>query len=301
MLSPNQVLSKEMQVKPLAEGEIAVYRLCASDEVDMSRQDEETGKFRTKSPGYTLAKKYTVYDKVKAQKVLIGNVIGVEMIELEGREPYRKDKLGHVRFEMGKNITITSMQNDTYQFMERVDANKDNPFRNPNKKAWFYRVNERKAAQDKNYRNMILTDALNWLKTVDPTEMKTINAGLPGDMKINLDLDWEIQTARLFDLTMLDPMLVMKASTNIDAKVKIQAMDAARYQIITFSEGDAKLPRAWHFNRGAKPPLIMEVEIGQNKIEALVKFLRSKEGTGNYKQITAELKVFLKSGVPDMA
>lgn len=298
MLVPNQVLSKELHVKPLREGEVAVYKMCASDELDLSRQDEETGKFRNKSPGYTLAKKYSVYDPKQGRRVIIGNVVGVQHEEMLDKSLRTVETCASVRFELGKNLTITHLSNDTFQFLERLDQNRDNPFRNPKKKAMFYRVSEKRQAQDKNYKSLVLTDALNWIAKIDAVEMKVINTKLPDGIKMDLNLDWEILKAKLFDMTLADPVMIMKASSDIHTKYKIQVMDAAKYQIILFDEGDAAKPRAWYFNRGEDVPKICDVEVGKNKVEALADHFK-KDGAGMYKKVIMELNAFLKSGFPE--
>lgn len=299
-MNPNAVLSKELYVKPLKENEVVVYKLCATDEIDYSRMEidpngNDTGRFRKKSPGWITSDRYTVYDPKLGRRVIIGNVVSLKQEIMPDRSTKDIPVLGRVKFEMGKAVTLTSKDQNTYEFLERLDQNRDNPFRDKNKPAKFYRVDERRVAEDKNHKNLVLADALMWIGSADQTEIKTINAGLPPGMKLNMNDPYEVIKSQLFDLTKDNPIMVMKASNNTKVKIKIQVMDASKFEVIFFE--DEK--REWIFNRGERAK-IMSVDIGKNKVDALVEFFQSSEGVKFYRGMVSEMKTFLKSGAPEV-
>lgn len=70
-LKPNEVLSKIMHVKPLATGEVVIYRLIAADQVSSNRQTEDGVKLMNK-PARTLSGKTLVIDSERRTKIMIG-------------------------------------------------------------------------------------------------------------------------------------------------------------------------------------------------------------------------------------
>jgi hypothetical protein len=297
-MNPNSVLSKGMQVKPLEKGEIAVYRLTKSNEIDITRQDVQTGKHKLKSPGYSLCGTKKVFDRFDKKIVIIGNVVNYRQEELPDRTTKMIPETKRIMFEPGKNVTVTHEQQTTYEFLERCNENGDNIFRDPKVPVVFERVNVKKKELQKAEKNELLANAIQWVSAADETELKAINATLPEGKKINLDLGFEHLKNQVFDLALKDPELVMKGSSNKEAKTKIQVMHAGRFGIILFTDGGSQTPRQWYWNED-KNPMLLEVPVGKNKYDALVEhFMTGKDGAKDYQTLVKKIKVFSNHNGP---
>lgn len=291
-MNPNSVLSKELRVKPLEKGQVAVYRLIKSNEVDESRVDIATGKKKNKSPGFSLSDRKSIYDRVAKHTVIIGNVTSFRQETMPDRSIKMVPVTSRVYFEPGKNVTITEEQQMTYEFLERCNENASNPYRDPKKPLIFERVDVAKKEINKLEKNELLSVAVQWVSAADDVELKTINESLPDSMKANLNLGFSHIKNHIFELALKEPELVLKASTNDKAKAKIQIMQASRLQIIMFTDGGTKSARQWFWNEDSRPTLL-EVAIGDNKYDALVQHFISKEGAKDYKSMVTKIKAFL--------
>lgn len=298
-MNPNSVLSKGMHVKPLEKDEIAVYRLVKSNEVDTTRVDVNTGKPKMKAPGYSLCATKKIFDRFEKKIVIIGNVVNYRSEEMPDRSTKMIPETKRIMFEPGKNVTVTHEQQATYEFLERCNENGDNIFRDPKVPVVFERVNVKKKELQKAEKNELLANAIQWVSAADENELKAINATLPEGKKINLDLGFEHLKNQVFELALKDPELVMKGSSNKEAKTKIQVMHASRFGIILFTDGNASTPRQWCWNED-KNPVLLEVEVGKNKYDALVDhFMNGKNGAKDYQTLVKKIKVFSNHNGPD--
>jgi hypothetical protein len=287
----NEVLSEIYHVKPLPEGEVAVYKLIKADQDDPSRTDTSTGKKSKCSPTYYLAGKRTIIDKQnKNTSVVIGNVTEIEQRKMPDGKTIAIPVVSDCEFSKGI-LTVTSDEQATYQFLERINENKDNPFRKSTHKALFYRVNNRKAALKDLESHSLITDALLWIRGADVKELQSICANIEG-YSINLDLPYEVIKKQLSDIALKDPASIVRASDHKMAKIKLQALDSIRYQLIMFDEGDASSPRKWFWADGSQDDICV-VEIGEDKLDALVTYFTTDEGRKRYKKLVEQLKRIL--------
>jgi hypothetical protein len=288
----NQLLSHELSVKPLPRGTSVTYKLITSDRVDKSRVDEKTGKPMPVMPKYRLAGRKTIYDPVKERSLIISNVNRFKPEYMPDGSMKQVPVIKGVVFDKGV-FTVTSEQQDTYAFMERISENRDNPFRDRKVKPLFYRVNNEVSVRKKMDEDYLLADAVLWAKAMDLEEMKSINSKLPDSMKVNLNLPYEGVKTELFKIAKTNPVLFLKCSNDRTNKMKIQVMDAFNYQIILFSEGDSTNPRRWFFNDKDSED-ICEVEPGTHYIDGLLDYFKTNEGSKIYTKLANKLKVFLK-------
>lgn len=294
-MQPNKVLSKPMHVRPLKNGEFVIYRLIKADEISPNIVDKDDVKI-TNNPSWSTAKFTWVNDLELGQKVQIGNVTGLEAKRDDKgnitNPPVYTEKCTPAKFNPNCRVDYTA--NATYEFLERHDANLDNPFRDQSKPPKFYRVDVKKRALTENNKNAILADALSWINTCNHTEVKAINASLPDGKKLNMDSDYEVIKSELFKLTKEDPIMVMKASTHRQAIAKIVVMECEFFQIILWEEGDRK----WFFNN-EKQEDITTIDIGKNRIDGMVDFFKTDEGKKMYMRLTTRLRMFLNNGSPN--
>lgn len=291
-MQPNKVLSKAMQVRPLQKGEFVIYRLIEADKVSPNAVDKN-GRPVNNNPSWQSAKQTLVRDIETGEKVMIGNVVNVKPEKnFDGTTRY-VDVTAPMKFT-DANLRVDDQTFATYQFAERHDANMDNPFRDQSKPAKYYRVDVKKRALSENNKNAILADALSWINTCDHIEIKAINKSLPDGFKLNLDSDFEIIKSELFKLTMKDPIMVMKASNNRQAIAKIICMEAEYFHIILWEEKERK----WFFN-DEKMEDLATIEIGKNRIDGLVEFLKTENGKKFYLRLSNRLKKYLNQGAPN--
>lgn len=276
-----------MRVQLLKEGEFVIYRLIEADKISPNATDMEGGPVY-QSPVRNLARMSRVFDIEKKQPILIGNV--VELI------PKTDSNGNQVIEEICKGISFTdgmiqvgADKNNTYQYLERHNANRDNIFRNPTLQAVYYRVDPRKKAIEETNKFDILTDALAWIQSgADAKEFMAINNNLPEGKKVDMNQSEKGIKAAFYKLAMEDPMLVMKSSSHALAILKITVMECERYNIILWDESDRK----WFFN-SEKVEDLVTVEIGTDRVAGLVEYLRTTEGRKKHAQLKNKLNMFL--------
>lgn len=290
-LHVNKVLHKSLHVKPLGEGEIAKYRLKKTDQTDVTRTEESSGQKLKHQQVYSFVGRKRIYDPFNKKRVMIENVSSFKHIKLPDGQTKEEAIVARLLFDRTGEIVLTERDNEKYAFMERMDENESNEFRDPKVTAKFYRVDPKKQAMKELENDYVKVDALVWVRDAKETELRTIYNALDKETRkdINAD-DLEQLKKGIFKLAEKSPILVLKASTNKVAKVKVQCMDAERYRVITFDEGDAGAGRRWVSIAG-KPETICVVEPGVHKIDGLVSFfLKDQEGKDWYTKIIGSLK-----------
>lgn len=319
MLQINEQFHESLKVKPLEEGQTATYKLCDADLVDFARVDEKTGKPRNNQPRRSMKGEVLITDMFLKKKIRLRNIVGEKAVEREGKIVYEPE-IKRVLFDHNSTITIGPDDPGTYVFLERHPGNRDNPFRETlsGKNPIFYRINAKKKAVQDMEHNYILADALRHVADADKTELLSIYKKLDptSAKKINPEGTYEQLKRDTFDLAKEKPAIVMKASSNREAKAKLQIMDAAYFNIIIFmdNEEDHTLPRRWMFVEGEED--ICEIPIEENKFDGLMKFMfslsiegekmdekerekRRKIGMNAYQKMTERLKkIFNPKNMP---
>jgi len=288
-LKPNEVLSPIMHVKPLAPNEVVIYRLITADQISSNRQTEDGVKLPNK-PARSLSGKTLVRDIEKGTRVMIGHVTSVvPKQDAQGNIIYMQ-RTEAVNFP-NATARLTADDFDKYAYMERHDGNADNPYRDKRKAAFFYRVNPRKKASEAIMQLSMKGVALAWVGEADNKELRSINEALPAGLKVDMNKSYEEIKQELLQLTDRNPIEVMKASSNREAKTKITVWDCEFLNIIMWSEE----LRKWYFNDESQED-ILEVPIGSNRVDALVYFFMTTEGTKIRNRVSTKLKKFLNQG-----
>lgn len=276
MIQINEQFSEHLKVKPLLEGQLAVYKLCDADLVDRARVDEGTGKPRNNQPRLNMKGEVMMIDPFTKKRIKLKNIIGYNTIERGGQlveDPIVK----RVQFDHNSVLSIGPDDQGTYLFMERYPTNRDNPYRDKSKKPKFYRLNEKKKAIQDMEHNYILADALMHVSQADKVELALIWKNLDPTSKkdINPEGTYEQFKRDTFELAKKKPDVVMKASSNKVMKAKLQIMDAAYYNIIQFLDADEENTgiRRWIFVDPEED--ICEVAVTDNKFDGLLNYMFS--------------------------
>ncbi len=302
MYNPQTALSENLRVKetPIKADEAVFFKLINADKIDMSRDD---GKGTYLQPEvYQISDRITVtdpYAKGGPRKVVIGNVVGANPVELPDGNTVMKEALKGVQFIRGY-AKVSSADWATYCYLMRRPDNDSNPFRKAmgGKKVLFKKVEEKKEINDLLMLEDMAYQAQKIVReTKDPVKIKSIAAALnkgadqryhipsyqPGVREdipaIKLEL---IQRAKSF------PKAVIYASGDEIAKVKIQVMEAMNFGIVIYNE------KAF-FLVGKEYKQLLQTEPDSDKVDQLVDFFTSEEGGKLYAEF-AQLLTKAMSG-----
>jgi hypothetical protein len=298
-MQPNKVLSKSMHVRPLAKDEVVIYQLIESTKLSPNAVDDETGEKKMNSPKWKSARQTMVRDFETGESVVIGCVVGQKPVTIkEGPnrgQIFNEDVLSVLKFDNGGFLKLSASDFGMYQYAERHSANESNPFRDASKQAKYFRLDPKRKAVGDSQNLTMKGDALAWIGTCDHIEIKAINESLPDGYKLNMESDYEVIKAQLLKLTDNDPIMVMKASNNKRAIVKITVMECEKFQIILWEENK----REWFYNDD-KMETLAKIEIGKNRYDGMVEFFKSNEkGPQAYKRLETKLRKFLNMGAPN--
>lgn len=295
MQGVNDVVSERLKVAPLKEGEIAKYRLKMADKEDITRTEESSGKKLKHQQVYSFVGQKRIWDPYAKKRILIRNITSFKTEKMPDGSLKEIPQVGRVLFPRTGEVILTSRDNDLYAYLERLDENESNEYRDPKgTAARFYRVDVKKQTMKEMEKDYIKLDAMVWVRDANETELKTIYKGLDDGSKTRINADSFEQLKRgIYLLSQENPILVLKASTNKVAKVKVQCMDAERFRIIAFDEGKEGGERRWVFI-GENPTTITAIEPGVHKVDGLVKFFtEDKAGRDWYTKIVEALKMAL--------
>lgn len=300
-------LADVMGVTPLKADQIARYKLIESDEDDRTRTDFEGRQFLKKTPGWTMIGLKRIFDPVNKRSVFIQT----KTVEKTIKSPlgdFTKSEPGRIYFTSQKPmIEVDQYQPELYAFLERANENRDNPFRNPKVKARYYRVDPRKKLEMGMEKDDFEVRAMNWVWTAASYEELLACANYANKVNPSLHIKTDYTLAEsthgfgmlkraLLDLAKKDPHTVIKGSTNVEAQIRMQIVEAEKMQIILFNDGKKTRSNAntWCYNDG---PLstICTIEAGKDKYEELMKFFldETKGGGKHYTKIVGSLKDFL--------
>lgn len=271
-LTVNGRVSERLRVQPLNEDEIAIYKLIKSDEDDLTRTEESSGKKLKHQQVYSFVGRKRIYEPFLKKRIMIENITSFKHNKLPSGEIQEVPVVGRVVFPRTGEVILSSRDYERMQFMERMDENRDNPFRNPEVKARFYRVSSKRALMKELEDDYLKVDAMVWVRDSKEIELHSIYTTLDAETKskINAD-DFEALKRGLFKVAEKSPILLLKASGNKSGKVKVQCLEAEKFRIITFDEGDTTTARRWvYIEKSAEA--ICEVAPGTNKYDGLIKF-----------------------------
>lgn len=291
----NSVLSTQLQVPALKENEVAIYKLIDCDKIDPSRVEESSGKKLNYQPRWALLGSKRIFDPFKRKKIKILHVTGTKVIDMPDGTQREVPEVKRVIFPHTGVLNVTSEFQETYAFMERISENRDNPWRSPSVTAVFYRVDKKRDLQRGLEDDYLLTDALNWVREANEKELNAVFKSLDKDIKkqINTNEGFEVFKKGVFDLAKKSPILVLRASSNKEAIIKIQCMDAEKFRVLLWDEGDKDTPRRWVWNTAGTETLV-SLEPGVHKIDGLVAHFVSKEGKNDYVKMASELRQIFK-------
>ena len=291
MKTVNEVLSPEMRVPLLKDGEIARFRLINAGKGEYGRETPTT------PAGHMLSGKENIYDPFsgRAGEILIQNLVSEDEFELPDGTVGTKATSEGIFFPKTGEITVTSRQNATYAFLMRSKKNLSNPFKSKQRKVRpvFFLVDDKRAILKKIADEDLYLDIRMWLKESDIKEHKSIamnlnNSGDPSVRVANTS-DPDHLLMALINVAKRAPEVVIKASGDKDTKKRVMIRDAESYDYIIWEESDRK----WYFNESPMAE-ICGVEPGMQRHEGLHLYFSEKEGFPTYAKLGKLMKKIYK-------
>lgn len=273
--SINDDLSKELQVKPLEEGQIATFKLMRSGIFDPMTGKPATPNSHT-IPGIEL-----IFDKFSKRTIRIYNIKEYETIEEVGRPIVYKPKHEPVTF-WAKPIVCNSDSNDLYFFLKRTSFNRDNPFRSRKYIPVFYEVDferdARVAVDTTEYKRL----ALNIVADYEIEELLQLGRGLK-DFDITIDLNQKDEILRrsfnLIAETNSEKLIL--ASDDNRSKTRVYIDRAISEMLILFNPDTM----SWIWTKapdgGKVKKHIVKIEKGNNPKRALIDYLCDENKKGS--------------------
>ena len=262
-----------MHPKPLEEGETAVFELLNANK--FTNKFAEDGRRLPSNPAvFQVTEMDVVYDVEKKTNLQIGNVVA-ENPRMDNGKTIYEPVLKPIWITDGR-LELNHTQNDTYMYLMRVNENISNKFRDPKKRATFRLVDE---VAEKNQRiayDILEDDAILLVVNSSMEDLLAIAQALPKVFQAKVSMNGAVDEVR-HDLRNIirrgNPEVILKASTNQAAKVKVQIVEAEKWNIIS------QKGRDWVDFDDKK---IISVETGKTMLDGLVEFFKSKDGKDFY-------------------
>jgi hypothetical protein len=276
-------LSNRLKVKPLKEGQIKIFKLVGSGEIDPG-----TGQPRFNS-GAHYEGYFTIHDKFEKdhtkRKKVLKNVTGTSTKVVDGKEVV-EEVVSPIDFN-GKGLRIVKEDEyNTLVCLMRANENASNPFRNPRVPALWEEVEPEKGRQQVMDLMDLQLAAEMYAKSADMKDVVALAKKLneTGDFVIILDKR-DAGDIR-FDMRKIareNPKEFMRYSKDKEMKIKILIEDAVSNLVISYDE-DAK---EWIWDEDSS--LLLKVEAGKEPLKALCAFLdKDKEANDKLLEIVNE-------------
>ncbi len=284
----NDRLSKNLQVKPLKDGETVTYKVKGAGE-PLPGHVDEYGNKRLAAPGLDLSGECFITDKWgdnPTAKVQLIHALEYKTVTLPDMTVQQVPIPARFVFNNGY-LTVTFSQFESYAFAERHPNNGSNKYRDKTKKIKFYRMDAKAAKLQKYKINARVDAAIGILGDADKAGVSAIarfiNKTLAKESKLNLDQEILLLKGDIRDRILeKHPDLVIMGSGEANEKKKIQAQMAEEFNIIEFDE---EITRNWFFGDRE----IAHADVSEDRYDMLVKaFIETK---GLFKEITDALKV----------
>lgn len=304
----NEVLSKEMRVPPLKEGEKAVFRLKNAFTLEKGRDEP------TCPEVVQLSDKEFIWDPFAnngtGQMVMIGNVVGVKAVREAGGGIKLSDQGAVMMIPETKKpefikgyCTLSHMDNDQYAFMMRSKKCVDNIYR-PRKSGKIVNAFELVTNKKEVSTAMQMAD-LQWnaekiVREKEWVDLKAIKAKLNQSPDSSLhvksaDNDLQGMKMELIKIAKSHPKQLIWSSEDPGSKMRVLVFECQSFGVLTLDNGTWTL-----MEKGTKYRKIHQVEPQKDAVESLISYFESKNGYSDYMAANQELKFIFKAtrGIP---
>lgn len=280
----NDDLHKNLHVKPLEEGEVAVFKLIRAGTFDPMRG------IHTNPNSHTVPGIEIIRDPFNNRTVRIYNIEEFEAVDPgNGQAPFFKVKHKAVTFDEKGVITCNSDKNDLYMFMKRSSYNRDNKYRSTKYAPLFYEVNferdARVAVDLTEYKRLALN-----IVAMTPNKMLVALGSELKNFNIALDLNQKAVQMRqsLNAIAEGQSEKLILASDDNAAKTRIYVDRAIDRLLIMFNPDDNKW--FWSQSSGNNKKIIVAVEEGNDPKSELIDFLcNDKSGSTHRTELVSRV------------
>lgn len=288
MTDINEILSPELRVRPLKQGEKKEFVLLRAGWVDPNFNGGQP----ISPAGHVLPGEDTIqdpHDDLHPVKT-IQNIKSFRPVRKPGEPTIYDPVIEAIRFPRTGRIVLTHLNNGTYLFLMRHNKNRDNSNRLLTFKPVFYVVDEKRDAEISRalFRQRTLAGSL--LLQLDSGDLvsvaKKLNKEKSIGVSINITKEPEYIREKLQPVTQSHPGLFIEFSDNIRAFLEVLIDSAIRKEVILF-DADADV-RTWFWIRSPKqkgPKKICQLEVGNMPIPGLIDFLLSPQGKSHYTEL----------------
>lgn len=301
VMNVNTVLSEKMRVKPLKQGEKAVFKMLNAFEKEPGREEP------TRPESYLKSGLEMIFDPFAndgvGDHVLIGNVIGFQAqreagggIKTEHGTPVMIPRTEKVEFIKGF-YTCSAEQNNTYAFLMRSKVCKDNPWRPRNVKARFELVSDKKQVlqgmqfADQQYKaeKLVRESAIMDLRALKAK----LNSSSDATLHVKTDdSNIEGMMLELIHIAKRNPKSLIWASNDAASKMSVVVGECQNFQVLSFN--NEKSPGTWFFLDKNEYRSIHTVSPEKTAVNSLIDFFNSEEGHPMYAQVADTLKNLLR-------
>lgn len=295
----NEVLSKEMRIKPLKEGEKAVFKLLNAFTLEKGREEP------TCPEVVQISDKEFVWDPFAGQNVMIGNVVGVKAVREAGGAIKINEQGAAMMIPETKKpefikgfCTLSHMESDQYAFMMRSKKNKDNIYR-PRKNGKIINGFEL-VTNKKDVHNALQIADLQWnaekiVREKEWIDLKAIKEKLNQSPDTSLhvktaDNDLQGMKMELIKIAKSHPKQLIWSSEDPTSKLRVLVFECQSFGVLTLDNGTWTL-----MEKGATYRKIHQVKPNEDATESLISYFESEKGHSDYIATNKELEFIFKA------
>lgn len=269
-------LSSRLQVKPLKEGDLKVFKLCGSGQIDPHVKDEASGKnLPAHNGGGSFVGYFTIYDKFEPiaskRKKVLKNVTGTYF---EPNKDTGKDEEREVMEDILFNSKgVCVVKHDEYPklvCLTRANENASNPYRDKSKPAIWEEVDSASTQLKAIISDRDLAyEAESIARKCDIKDAMVISKKLFN--KVYPDPD-DLRQA-LINAAISNPKEFIRNSKDKEMRLKIQIADATRMRFLDMNENEEWI---WRENDG-RDVVLCPVEIGKEPYGVLIEYITANK------------------------
>lgn len=274
-LEINKLLSRKMRVKPLAEGEVATFRLINALKV------EPRSKMPIRKAFYSLYGHANVTDVESGARVMLQNIASHVPVRMPDRTIQWVPQEERVRFGNMGTLRLGHGQNNTYAFLARHPLNDSNPFAPIGGRRVFYQVDALAEAKKSMAADSLELEARVLVRDSTLEDLKPMAKALG----VSLDIGPEEIRHALNQRAKKSPAMLIRASKNMGLKALVLIEDALDSRLIGFDEQS----REWFWNDGEEKEGFYVVEAGIESKKALAGYLIGTDNRAGYRRLVGKL------------
>jgi hypothetical protein len=288
----NEVLSKELQVRPLKPGETAKFQLLNAFKKEKGRDEPSTPDL------WSLSKKETIFDPFAngglGKSVLLQCITSYEPYENSDGRVINKPVLKRPEFIKGV-LELTHEENNIYIYVMRSNKRLGNPFRKKNITPRFKLLDKNAELQEQ-----IKDSDLTYLaeKIVRESDWTTLRA-IADKLNRSSDSRYHVKAGpdeldklklELIKIARFNGKQVILASNDKESKLRVNIHDAELFNVLIYTRD----LQSWQLN-GKTLETVLQVQPGRDAVAALMDHFRTEEGRKHYTAIVTALQRIFKA------